>query len=389
MKQLTRVLLYVFTFTLFVAPAAAQPTAEDFVKVSRERFQNRDLDGALAALDKAIELKPGLAVAYVERHRLHMLRGSIDLAIADVNKALLIDHELGDAYAARGRLRMMKRDAKGALEDFDNAIVRGYRTDEVYSSRATLREMMNDFAGALDDYNTAIAMNPNRLRNYVGRAGARSRSGDDDGALAEYNAIIDKFEQQEQDRRAAGRSERQAAPPGLMSPGIDVPESSSGNERTGQGKPSREKKKDQVGIEVTVIPQGMSAQKMEYQLNVAAVYQDRARIHGKRGEGELSIADSTKSIALNPFFGAYYDRGREFRKRGDLTLAIADFDKTIELQPRIASLYLERGATFMELGKDEEAEKDFARCLELDPSLKTEVDTRRLEEKSKREKKLD
>jgi hypothetical protein len=47
------------------ATAFAQKTAEDFYKLSQKRLMNRDLDGALAALDKAIELKPGLAALYL------------------------------------------------------------------------------------------------------------------------------------------------------------------------------------------------------------------------------------------------------------------------------------------------------------------------------------
>ena len=102
------------------------------------------MDGALAALDKAVELKPDFAEAYFERHRLHMLKGALDPALADLNKALLIDPEMKLAYVLRGRIRMMKNDMNGALSDFDNAVGKGYRSDDDLFLSRTLE---NDEAG--------------------------------------------------------------------------------------------------------------------------------------------------------------------------------------------------------------------------------------------------
>src|SRR5438552_18764476 len=77
------------TFCLVAAMCAstthAQRTAEDFYKSSYEQLRNRDLDGALAALDQAIELKPDFAQAYVQRNRLHMMKGAIESALADLD----------------------------------------------------------------------------------------------------------------------------------------------------------------------------------------------------------------------------------------------------------------------------------------------------------------
>src|SRR6185436_11749829 len=84
----------------------AQRTAEDYYKTSKSRLSKRDLDGALAALDKAIELKPEFALAFFERNRIYMLKGKIDLAQADLDKALLLDPDMRDAYADRAQIRM-------------------------------------------------------------------------------------------------------------------------------------------------------------------------------------------------------------------------------------------------------------------------------------------
>jgi tetratricopeptide (TPR) repeat protein len=383
----------IITLCLIAAMCAttthAQRTAEDFYKSSYDLLRNRDLDGALAALDKAIALNPDFALAYAQRSRLDLMKGALDSALTDVDKALLIDPEMKQAYAERARIRMMKNDMKGALSDLDNAVVRGYRSDEVYSSRANLRVMTRDFEGAISDFNTAISMNPSRIGNYLGRGAARSVGGDDDGALVDYTYVIDKFEQEERDRSAAGKGARRSAPFDMTSPVISGPESSTRQEKTSStGKTVREVTKTEAVVTMRVnTGPGMTAEKMEYLPNVAGAYMNRGSIYSTRGDSDAAIADLTKSITIHPFFAAYFDRGKEFRKRGDLSGAIADFTKAIELRPQMANLYLERGVALLQIGKDDEAEKDFAQTLALDPRLKTTVETRRVDAKRQQEKK--
>src|SRR5882762_5330925 len=95
--------------------AFAQKTAEDFYKLSEKRLAKRDVDGALAALNKAIELKPELAALYPKRSELHLMKGEVDAALADLDQGLLLDSEMTEAYAARGSLRMITGNMKGAL----------------------------------------------------------------------------------------------------------------------------------------------------------------------------------------------------------------------------------------------------------------------------------
>lgn len=389
MKKTISTMVCCFTLVVFAPPILAQATAEDHIRTSKSLLHNRDLDGAIASLDKAIELKPDFAEAYVQRNRLHMLKGSLDSALADLDKALLIDPEMKQAYAERGRIRMLKNDMKGALNDLDNAVGRGYRSDEVYSSRANLRMMTRDYQGAISDFNIAISMNPARIGYYLGRGAARSGTGDDDGALVDYTSIIEKFEQQERERREAGKSERQAAPFDFTSPVISGPESSTRKEGTSTtGKTVQEVKRTEtvVTMKMNTGP-GMTVERMEYLPNVAGAYMNRGSIHSKRGDSDAAIADLSKSITIHPFFAAYFDRGKQFRKRGDLSAAIADFTKAIELRPTMAMFYLERGLTLLQAGKGDEAEKDFAQTLALDPRLKTAVETRRVEAQGLRENK--
>src|SRR6267378_2451988 len=103
MKRISIITLCLLTL-ICASSAHAQRTAEDFYKSSQDLLRNRDLDGALAALDKAIELRPDFAQAYARRSRLDMMKGNIDRALDDVTKALLIDPEMTQAYVERSRI---------------------------------------------------------------------------------------------------------------------------------------------------------------------------------------------------------------------------------------------------------------------------------------------
>lgn len=365
----------------FVSSTAfGQKTAEDFYKLSQKRLMERDLDGALAAIDKAIELKPDMASLYGRRSELRIMKGFLDAALADLDKALLLDPELSMAYAARGNLRMMKSDMQGAMNDFDNAIVRGERSANVFAMRARLRLMLHNPEGALSDFNAAISMNSNRVGNYLGRAAARSQTGDKDGALADYTYVIDAFEEAERKGTAPDKEARKAHANDIISPVIHGPEIT---------KPGDSKVTTKTTMVATINPEAeetMSAEEMEYLPNVAGAYMNRGQIHKTNGDTDAALADLNKSVAVYPHWGAYETRGEVWRTRGDLNAALADFNKSIELQPDMVFTYLERGVTLMLAGRDEEAEKDFSMVLTLSPMFKTMVETRRAEAKQQRTK---
>jgi len=360
--------------------ALGQTSSEDFYKLSQQRLLDRDLDGALTALDKAIELKPDIAGLYGKRSELRLMKGMLDAALSDLDKALLLDPELSVAYAARGNLRMMKSDMAGALKDFDNAIVRGERSANVFAMRAHLRLMLHDPEGALSDYNAAISMNSGRVGNYLGRAAARSQTGDKAGALVDYTYVIDAFEESERNGTAPDHEARKMRANDIVSPMMQAPESS---------KPGNSKVTTKTAMVATINPEAertMNAEEMEYLPNVAGAYMNRAQIRKTNGDLEAALADVNKSVAVYPHFGAYELRGEVWRARGDLNAALADLNKSIEMQPDMAFSHLERGVTLMLLGRDEEAEKDFRFVVMLNPMQKTMVDTRREEAKQQRTK---
>lgn len=63
------------------------------------------------------------------------------------------------------------------------------------------------------------------------------------------------------------------------------------------------------------------------------------------------------------------NRGNVWRAKGELGKAVADYDRALKLDPRYAVAYLNRGVALLLLGHRTEAERDFARALQLDGKL--------------------
>jgi Flp pilus assembly protein TadD len=67
--------------------------------------------------------------------------------------------------------------------------------------------------------------------------------------------------------------------------------------------------------------------------------------------------------------------------------ALRDMTRAIELDPFPGAAYGERGIIYLRLGLDAEAEKDFAECRRVQPSLSESLDFRIQTAKSRQVKK--
>jgi len=381
MSKLTSLFILLMVLSVAAPAAVAQRSADDHYREGALKFKAGDLDGALSSLDKAIESKADVAIFYAFRSELRVMTGQLDPALADLDKALFIDPNLSKAYARRGRLRMLKGDSKGALSDLDNAIVHGEKSAEAFADRGELKMLLRDPAGAQLDFNNAIAAEPTRIRYYLARANARQQLGDEEGALADYTAVINAYEEKEREGTAPDKEARRIRANDTYSPMIQ------GTATSKPGDPKVKTRIDMMPIRNQKASAMMTPEQMEYLPNVGAAYSARSNAHEKKGNSQEALNDINKAIELYPLFYFFEVRGRLSQKRGDLSAALADFNQSIEIQPGMALSHIDRGAILTQMGKDEEAEKDFSQSLKLDPNLDVMVGKRRAAAKKLREEK--
>jgi tetratricopeptide (TPR) repeat protein len=150
-----------------------------------------DLNGAIANFNKAIELDPENAVAYVGRGCAKANKGDVDGAIADYTKAIEFKTEIAfAAYGARGAAKGGKGDLDGAITDLTEAIELKPDFEVSYAMRGIARKDKGDIDGAIADYTKAIQLEPNDAEAYNDRGAAKEAKGDLNGANADHAKAI-------------------------------------------------------------------------------------------------------------------------------------------------------------------------------------------------------
>src|SRR5437016_5330741 len=118
------ILLLLIVLSAFAYPATGQPQpasnqANEYFKRGTDLLNNqKDYDGAIANLTKAIELNGNYAEAYYNRGLARRQKGDIDGAIADYTAALRINPKYAEAHLARAIARELNVDQDGAILDY-------------------------------------------------------------------------------------------------------------------------------------------------------------------------------------------------------------------------------------------------------------------------------
>jgi lipoprotein NlpI len=90
-------------------------------------------------------------------------------------------------------------------------------------------------------------------------------------------------------------------------------------------------------------------------------YSGRAYVYSHKGELQAAIADYNAAAHLGCKCAIVYaSRGFAYRELHDYARSLADYNTAIQMDPDNADTYLNRGVTLFDLGRFEDAAKDFA-----------------------------
>jgi tetratricopeptide (TPR) repeat protein len=131
-----------------------------------------------------------------------------------------------------------------------------------------------------------------------------------------------------------------------------------------------------------------AGEKLEQTKNTALAYANLASLYEKRGDYEKALETVEKGIKLDlTDKHAIGVRGKIKGSMKNYDGAIEDLSVVIKSMPSIPHNYLERGIVYLMMNRDEDAEKDFSRYLNLMsvPAAKEKLEKRIAEAKKKRE----
>jgi tetratricopeptide (TPR) repeat protein len=146
-------------------------TAPTLLKAAQQKYDRQDYRGALADLNRVIQLNPKLPHAYSYRgflkaNQLHDIRGGL----TDLNYAIKLDPSFAGAYRDRGSLKAeFLRDISGGLADYDRAIQLDPAYALAYGERGKLKyNLLNDKSGGISDMRQSARLYQQRgdTKNY-------------------------------------------------------------------------------------------------------------------------------------------------------------------------------------------------------------------------------
>lgn len=373
---------------LFGGSSYAQENADEHIRRSHKHLAAQDFDGALSAINRAIEIDPNNVAAYRQRILINQLKGDLRASLSDYDRALALRPNDGELFMQRGNVKLMTQDANGAVEDFKLALANGYRHDGIYAALANDKMQKRDLAGAEVDFTAAINLNPRRVQYYLGRASVLRMQDKMEAALIDLNFVIENFERREKKRIDDGKAPSQtpefdikSAPIIIERPVQNEIRSSSMEETvTTQQMRTAQSTVRFSGSSRSIDPRELEnyTERFENMQNIPTAYVQRAALHAAKNQIEAAYADLDSALKINPKSGfAFMERAHLNREQGKLKRAIEDYRQAVKFNPNFPFPRIELAATLLMTGEKEEGEAMFVELLKEYPQLKTLVENRR------------
>jgi lipoprotein NlpI len=161
-------------------PANADVRLEENRRLAREAYDqavtlgNRGLyDQEIPYLERAIQLAPDLADAYLKKGLIEKIKGRCEAAIQEFNRALGLNPRLAEAYSNRGNCYWNLKDINQAninqaIQDYTASIALDSTKPEVFATRGMAYSRLGNWAQAEPDLREAIRLgtqNPSAYHN--------------------------------------------------------------------------------------------------------------------------------------------------------------------------------------------------------------------------------
>jgi tetratricopeptide (TPR) repeat protein len=147
-------------------------------------------DQAIADYNLALQKRPNFAVVYNNRGTVYLRRGALQSALDDFNAALRIKGDMFFAHNNRGRVLAMNKDFDGAFADFAAAEQLNPTAPQSNVFRCVAYIDMGKFDDAIGECNKALAKAPNYHFAFCSRAEAYIGKGNLDPALKDLNTVL-------------------------------------------------------------------------------------------------------------------------------------------------------------------------------------------------------
>jgi tetratricopeptide (TPR) repeat protein len=178
----------------YAAQGRFEDAKQEFEKISKADPLNQEVEEILKIVenvrDKKMERKP---VIHFFKGASYVIRGQYDKAISDYNKAIELNPRFAKAYVVRGYAYERGKDQYDkAISDYNKAIDLSPNDASAYENRGLAYYLKRDYDKAISDYNKAIELNPSDAGTYTNRGIAYEEGkGQYDKAISDYSRAIE------------------------------------------------------------------------------------------------------------------------------------------------------------------------------------------------------
>lgn len=123
-----------------------------------EQIKAGDYTGAIATLNRAIELNPALLQAYLNRGYAYAATNNHQSALANYNTAIQVNSSSADAYYFRGEEYLQLGNYQDALTDYNKAIELDPKRANAYLDRGFIYYELDNPKNAADDFAKAAEL---------------------------------------------------------------------------------------------------------------------------------------------------------------------------------------------------------------------------------------
>ena len=168
-----------------------QTQAWFFIGSLRSEGKGADLEAAIDAYTKAIELNQAFIEAYINRGNAKNGLGQHQAAIADYDRAIELNQAYAIAYNNRGNAKNDLGQYQAAIADLDRAIELNQAYSAAYTNRGIAKNGLGQHQAAIADHDRAIELNQAFIAAYNNRGIAKDDLGQHQAAIADYDRAIE------------------------------------------------------------------------------------------------------------------------------------------------------------------------------------------------------
>ena len=311
---------------------------------------------SISEYDRALEINPYDASAYLNRGVSYSKLGNFTQAISDSTRSLEIAPEDAEAYRNRGTAYAEKGDLSQAIIEYSRSLEIDPQAAETYMARAAIYFLQENYNKTWKDVHKAqdlgwqvfpefleelrrvsgrdrsMGDNLNSAIEYIDRGIIYANNGNIEKAIADFDQALELDRNDPEAYYVRGSAYY-----------------------------------DKGDLEQAITDFTHS---LRLNPNISVTYHNRGLAYYDKGNIEMAIDDYTEALRINPQDSkSYYHRALAYSAKDRIEQAIADYNNVLNINPKDSKACYNRGLAYLRVSDIDNAIASFSQVLEIDPGL--------------------